>query len=354
MGIKLQTRFKKFKTKRHLLWPVLIILFILNIVLIGITVRTLINKNSGDINQLSQPNYSDFYDQPCPDIEMMNIQGEDIKLTDFIGNIIIIHFTEFLYRDFPNLLYLEHLYKYSQGNTKLFFVYPTKNRFSAIINDFNLLFVPIIEDDGSIAAVFNAAQNDTIIIGKDFTIKFKSSLFRKYTIYNQIKKLHGENFPNAPIQKEDLSTFLKTINYRNIKSDKTENLGTIMIDKCSLVNIFISTCLDCPENKRIYLLNETAYEARLDKRQIVILFGFGNNFEMVKEFCEKNNLRNMTIGIIQDSGQLPQNDYYKIFKFNIDPRLFIFDGDGNLTFAEDIKNRRKISPDLIMKQLSRS
>jgi hypothetical protein len=344
--------FKKFKIKKHFLWSVLIILLLSNFVLIGITTRNLINKKSEDINNSSQQDTSDFYNHLCPDIEMRNIQEEGVKLTDFIENIIIIQFTEFLYDEFPNLIYLDHLYKCSQGKVKLFFIYPFESRFSGFIDDFNSLSVPIIEDDGSIAAVFNAVRNDTIIVGKDFKMKFKNNLFRKYTIYNQVKKFLGEDFPNPFTSQEDLSSYLKRINYKNIESEQTENLGTTIMDKHSIVNIFISTCLDCPDHERIKLINEAAYEAHADKKQIILLFGYGNRFEIVKEFWLKNNLRNMTVGVIQDSDQLHQYNYYRIFKLNIDPRMFVFHKDGNLTFVEDIKNRRKITSDIIIKKLS--
>lgn len=58
------------------------------------------------------------------------------------------------------------------------------------------------------------------------------------------------------------------------------------------------------------------------------------------------------MGVIQDSDQLPQYNYYRIFNLNIDPRTFVFNKDGNLTFVEDIKNRRKITSDTIIKKLN--
>ncbi len=339
------------KIKEHFLWPLLIILFISNIVLVVITIRRL--KKTEDTNYSSQQNDSIFYDQPSPDIEIRNIQGVNNKLSDFVGNIIIIQFTEFLYNEFPKLLYLEHLYKCSQGNVSLFFVYPSKSKYSGLINDFNLLSVPIIEDDGPIQAIFNALVDDTIIIGKDFKIKFKSNYFSKYIIYNHVKRFLGDDFPNPFISQEELSSSIKKIDYINIENNEMVNLGMNITDKYSIVNIFISTCMDCSENKRIYLLNEIANEAQLDKTQIVLLFGYGNKFEMVKEFYEKNNLRKMIVGIIQASEELPHYDYYRIFRLNIDPRMFIFNKNANLIFAEDIENRRKISFDFITKELNR-
>ncbi|MHA2053794.1 MAG: hypothetical protein ACW99F_09365, partial [Candidatus Hodarchaeales archaeon] len=83
-GTELVLNFKKFKIKKHFLWSVLIILLLSNFVLIGITIRNLINKKSENINNSSQQDTSDFYNHLCPDIEMKNIQEEGVKLTDFI------------------------------------------------------------------------------------------------------------------------------------------------------------------------------------------------------------------------------------------------------------------------------
>jgi hypothetical protein len=137
-----------------------------------------------------------------------------------------------------------------------------------------------------------------------------------------------------------------------MESEEIENLGTTINNKHSIVNVFISTCMDCSEHKRIFLLNEIANKSNVNKKQVILLFSCGNKFEMVKEFCVKNNLRNMTVGLIQDTGQLAHYEYYRIFKLDIDPRMFIFNKDGNLSFAEDIKNRRKISSDFITKEFN--
>lgn len=71
---------------------------------------------------------------------------------------------------------------------------------------------------------------------------------------------------------------------------------------------------------------------------------------MIEEFIEKNGLfgKNYRVGIIKDFGELEDKDYYGLFDFEINPRLFILNAKGKITFLETIENQRKINLNLLV------
>ena len=86
--------------------------------------------------------------------------------------------------------------------------------------------------------------------------------------------------------------------------------------------------------------------------KFVLLFGKGNNYEAVKQYSEQNNLTNfLTVGIITDSTDLLKNDYYKIFNFEVDPRLIIYSKEGEIKFLEDMNNKNKVNLDFLKEWL---
>jgi len=88
-----------------------------------------------------------------------------------------------------------------------------------------------------------------------------------------------------------------------------------------------------------------------DTSKFVLLFGKGNNYEAIKKYSEQNNLINfITVGIIADSTNSLENDY-KVFNFEIDPRLIIYNKEGEIKLLEDMKNRNKINLDFLKKWL---
>ena len=145
---------------------------------------------------------------------------------------------------------------------------------------------------------------------------------------------------------------MKRISYRNLENGKIENLGEKVKDKSFVVNLSVSTCLSCPEQRRIRLMEEIASKKDFCKEQFILLFGLGNNFDLMKKFVEKNDIKNITVGIIQKSHDLSDDDYFRIFKLDIDPRIMIFDKKGRIKFYEDLKNRRMIDKDFIIENIT--
>jgi hypothetical protein len=141
-----------------------------------------------------------------------------------------------------------------------------------------------------------------------------------------------------------------------LKTGTPETLAEKLTEKNTLINLSISTCMTCPETTRIRYLKEMSNKVDKEKSQILLLFGKGNSFEMINEFLTRMDLRNNTSiisGVIEDGPGISDVEYFQIYSFDIDPRLFLFGKDGKLNFIEKIGEEKQIlKSDKIVKMLS--
>jgi len=340
--------------------PIFIIisfLLISNIVLLylNINLRKQIKKDTINSNiVLSQEPYKEnnslFFNEACPDIEMYTINGKKIVMSDFVGDVVLIRFTRFHQQDIPYLIYLEHLYyTFKEKGLRMFFIKLLGKKRIISDNNYNSI-IPIIEDDGYIAAMFNARLNDTIIIGKDFKIKFKNNQVVNRIIYDQVMKfLDTDDIIQNPSKKE-LESIIKELSYINIKNNREEKLIKGFSDSSVIINVFTSACLNCPLHGRILLLNNLAGEVKKNIK-IYILFGEGNSQISIKQALGQYNSSEMIIGIIKPSKGLFQKNYYNIFKLDTDPRLFILDKKGRIVYLEDLRNQSLINLEFLKRKM---
>lgn len=342
---------RKIQFSKKFLFPIFIILVIGNIILIILNINYLRTKKTQSNYPFSQILRQEFYNSPCPDINMVNIQGKKIRLFDLKGDVILVRFTGFQNPELPYLHYLEHLYKsFEYEGMHLFFIYHKGRENSELIKEFISLSVPIIEDDGSISSEFSSRANDTIIIGRDFKIKFKSNQWNNRAIFNQSVRLlyENEDFRFINLSDIELGSLIKRISYLNIKNNEMENLELKINKKPSIINIFISTCFSCKEHARVRLMKDLSPKY---KGEIVFLFGRGNYFDSVKQFSERFELEHFIVGIIQPGEDLYEEDYYRIFKFDVDPRIIILGENGEISYKEELKDQRKINSDFLLKKI---
>ena len=85
--------------------------------------------------------------------------------------------------------------------------------------------------------------------------------------------------------------------------------------------------------------------------EIVFLFGRGNNFNTVKQFSDRNELGDFTVGIIQPSQDLYEEDYYRIFKFDVDPWILVLGESGEIRYEEELRDQRKLNLDFLLKKI---
>lgn len=351
---------KKIFMNKKLAISFLIALVIFNVILIIITLINIRSGKRGEVipsisTETSNVQQANFFDLTCPEIEMYDIQGQSIRLADFAGRVIAIRFTRFHPQDLPYLIYLEPLFKkFQHEGFYLIFINLLGKQYSTQANKLINFSVPLIEDDGYIAALFNARLNDLIIIGRDFRIKFKHNQVGNRIIYNQVARyLFEDSKPPPSLSKKDLNALLKNISYVNIENKKIENIGVKTKGKPSIITLATSHCFTCPEHQKIQLIKEVALISKINKEQNVLLFGKGNDSNWIREFSIKNELYDyITIGIIEDSENLSDQDYYRMFDLKTDPRIFVFNKKGEIEFAEELKDQTKLNVEFLLREVS--
>jgi hypothetical protein len=294
-----------------------------------------------------------MYNSLCPDIELTTINGENHKLSNLIGNVIVIRFSRFIKKDLPYLHYLEHLHRaFKEDGMYLFFVKILGRDYIESHENTFINLAPIVEDDGFISGIFQANLNDLVVIGRDFRIKLKHNQLSNRTIHNQTTKyLHVENSTTHKLSEKEFSTALKRITFKNVQDGKIESLNELITNKPSLINLFISTCFSCPVNNRIQLIKQCVQELNSKHYGFAILFGNGNSLNMTKEFSNNHDLSGVKVGIIQISDKIANEEYIKIFKLDIDPRTVIFSKKGDITFLETVNDNRALNYNFILNKL---
>jgi len=296
---------------------------------------------------------SEFYGSLCPELTFTSLNGKSIDLKDLIGDVIIIRFSRFYKKDLPNLIYLEHLVgKFKKEGIKLIFINSLGKHDSKAINKICYFSSPIIEDDGTITGTFNAAPEETIIVDRDFTIKFKFLTNNKQLISNEVRRrIFGENARIENPSFEELNQILQKLSYFNVLEKKEAYIISPKLGKKKVVTLFTSTCTGCEENYRIQLLKEFSSTVDAEKIQVILLFGIGNNTKAIRQFALLNDWNDfhINVGVINNFDEVQIFDYYKLFQLDIDPRTFIIDPKKGITFTENLKNSRLINSDFLKK-----
>ncbi|MFQ6082477.1 MAG: peroxiredoxin family protein [Candidatus Aminicenantia bacterium] len=313
---------KKF-LKRNLVFLLIGLFVLINIILITYNFVILKQRKSGyqkfikqrqlsGISQLNQNIQSDFYNFPCPDITKYTIKGEEIQFSDLAGNVIILRFSRFYRQDLPNLVYLQHLAnKYRDQGVSLIFINSLGKHDNEAINKIVNLTAPILEDEGSISALFNAQPEETIIVDRNFTIKFKHRLVKKAVIYNEVIKWTYADQPRPiSISEDELAKIIQNLTFYDVLNKERKRVDQIK-EKGLLLTLFTSTCTGCEEITRIQLLKEITPKVDLRKVEILLLFGKGNNPRAIRQYAILNEWDEfpITIGVIEDSKDLSDREY---------------------------------------------
>lgn len=291
-----------------------------------------------------------FYNSPSPDFNKKTVDGKDIRLSDFKENVIILRFSRFYLEELPYLLYLEHLSKrFKNDGVSLIFVNSSGKHYKESIEKFVHLSSPIIEDDGSISSSFKASPYETIIIGRDHRIKFKYSRADNQTIYNQVLRFAFEGKSPSFLKDEELEGLIKRLSFKDVMDGKLMKVEDKLKGKSVILNLFISTCMGCPEGRRVRLIKEIAKKVG-SKVKILILFGRGNSEEMIREWKERMEFESsVKVGVIE--GSFSEEDYLKIFCFDIDPRIMILDNDGKIIYTEKEGDERAMNSEFILRRM---
>lgn len=179
------------------------------------------------VSSLRKPSGSTVYDSPTPDFEKHAVDGRSIKISDYAGKPIIIRFSPFYLNDLSSLLYLDHLAnRFVNQGVQLFFVNSLGKHYPDQIKKMVSLTYPILEDDGSLMELFGAENDDTIIIGTDFRIKFKYNRADKTTVYQEIVRfLNAGNSDQYQTNSDMLTGFIQHLSFRNLRTNQRQRLG---------------------------------------------------------------------------------------------------------------------------------
>ena len=336
--------------KRNWFYLLTGILLLLNLVL-GIYNFTSVRSEKGKSSKEKlPPSDESFYNSPAPDFAKDSVDGKRIRLSSLKGNVIILRFSRFYLEELPYLLYLEHLAKrFKEYGVSLIFINSLGKHYKESIEKFVHLDSPVIEDDGSISSSFKSNPYETVIIGRDFKIKFKYGMFDKRTIYNQFIRFAFEDKSPPVLKDDEIESLIKSLSFKDVRSGKIKRIGDFVRGKSTVLNLFISTCMGCPEGRRISLLKEVG-KLSGSKGEVLILFGKGNGSEMIRDWAERIGIdESISIGVIEGSDF--DDDYLKVFRFEIDPRIFIFDREGKIVYSEEEGDERFISPEFLMERM---
>lgn len=269
-----------------------------------------------------------------------------IDLKNLIGNVIILKFSRFYKRDLPNLLYLEHVAgKFKNFGVSLVFINSLGRHYKKEIEKICNFMSPVVEDQGSIAGLFNASMEDTIIVDRNFIIKSKYLVFDKRVIYSDVKRwTQYEGNSSDDFSNENLETQLKDLFYFDVLEKKEKPLFNPTFNKKVIITLFTSICTGCEENSRIRLLKDVS-SGMNKKYQTVFLFGIGNNEKNIRQYALLNNWDKfpISIGVIDRINPAQLSDYYELFDLNVDPRTLILDSSGAVLFQEYLKNMNSIT-----------
>jgi len=295
-----------------------------------------------------KPEKSIFYNQLCPDIDMLSADGKRIYLRDYSGNVILLRFSTFSKQDFANLLFLQHLKWRFQNHSLKVFIVRNLRRDGIYFKEYLPENITIVEDDGYISGIFNARVNDLVLIDKDFRIKLKHNQLSNRMIYYEINEFISQDQQEDRFNQLSLNEidklFEKTLCIQ-IQSGKQTELTNLFSRKIVLLNLFVSPCMSCPLGNRINALREISLSK--DCVSSIILFGRGNRLPLIREFSEKNNLAGLEIAILQWEYETNKETYSKLFDFSKRSRLFIIK-NGKVEFAENKMNSKYLDKKSIL------
>ena len=339
-------------TKKNIFWFVIICMVLVNFMIAVRNINEMNKRKKTRIITNTKPNQ--INNILSPDIIAKTIDDKKIVLSQLKEKLIILRFSNFYYEDLPYLLFLDYVSKkYSNRGVKVILINTLGKHDYESVNKLIRLTCPIIKDDGSISFIFNANAYDTIIINEDRKIIFRYYRADNRMIFNQINRIFGNNNQFRKYPKEQLENDIENISFLNIRDNNIALLKNIIKDKAAIINLSISSCPGCPESYRLKTLKKLSEYYNNDSMVLVCLFGDGNSIEMLKEYAEKMNLQssNIILGIIKRDDRLTDEEYCRLFQFNVDPRLLIFKNKGKIVFMENEGEEPKINSDYIIKKL---
>lgn len=95
-------------------------------------------------------------------MELLTIENQRIRLSDLVGQVILMRFSDFAQSDLSALIYLNHIQeKFKSSGLQVIYV-KTQSSWQDPKLPEPLYFKPLVESDGFLEAIFNSKAGDTI------------------------------------------------------------------------------------------------------------------------------------------------------------------------------------------------
>jgi hypothetical protein len=281
----------------------------------------------------------DSYNISCPAIDLPVIGGPLINLAEYVGSPILIRFTRMDLREVPHLVFLENVYqKYAKLGLKMFLIIDGRNNRIQDGDHRPDLTIPMVEDQGTIASIFRAYPEETVLVGRDFNIKLKSNELSDNR--QLVRFAFGEVIPvdNRP-DLGKLRELIGNVRFKNIFSGKIENVQEYLGGEPLLLSLFISTCFTCSESRLLTSMKDLAKEKGGTK--LLILFAKGNNINVIREYFINHRLNGIEVGLVEDYPQSEEGSV-GLYGFTDNPRVLILNETGRIVLCEVAQLRKNI------------
>ena len=285
-----------------------------------------------------------FYNSPCPSLQLVDLADKKISLEDLRGQVILLYFSKFYAQDVPTMIFLKHLWeRFNKNGLNLFVIYPSQIiNLDHIFRYYRWEF-PVIKGEERLISGFQARLNDVVIVGRDFKIKFKLNSPPPGIIYRQIRR-HLDSDYRQRLSLFELERRLKELSFYDIIKKESKKLVEEVRGRPIIINLFLSPCFSCPVNQRMAMIKQVCQEMTAKGMAIFNLFAQGNDPGLIEEYALKNDLfgEYSYVGTINRNQHLADDAYLDLFDFEIDPRLFLLNSQGELVFSENRDNQRDI------------
>jgi hypothetical protein len=326
---------------------ILIIIFAFSALVIYFKAKIADSKGINNGIMLSASN-KQFYDQLCPDIEFVDSNRLPIRLSDYVGSVIIIKFSRFYKNELPELVFLNYLAdKYASEKVKLFIINGLGGMDINKVNDYAHFSCPLIIDNGDIVRAFDAMPSDLIIINKEHRVKFKLATNDRNIIHREILRWSkGDIVSNKNID-------IKLSDLLDIKYVDAITLKPEFIFKCNgkrrVIVMFPALCATCSESLIINSIIDLMNDPNVDSNtEYLVIFGAGNTAKGVAEYVQSIlfDKSRMAFGLIAKSKNIPR--YYDLFESNNGARVYLLSEanvlihEGTIGSKSDIDQIKKV------------
>lgn len=143
---------------------------------------------------------------------------------------------------------------------------------------------------------------------------------------------------------EERAVLLRRAIYFDLKTKKDESLDNFLGRNQAVILLMSAYCPSCPVHRKMLIIKEIAEEYG-SKVKCMILFGQGNDPGAIAEFMGMNQMPGVGFGVLEQKSM--GESYYRMFDFDIDPRIIILDRNGQCSYQESARDAGRIGIEVL-------